>query len=786
MNVRMFANNQYEAIETQSMNVIPYTTQDIRQDHPYHRYNDVYDTLQAKIMLQKLVAQGTLSQDGPMEEPSLEEITTPLKDHQKRLVWEMKRYENCPFQYSDRARVGYLCDEVGAGKSLTLLSLISQNKGIIRGGRSMRAPFINPIRNYSNYPKLPKPFNPDAPNASYRRIPSTLIVVPHTIYTQWKIYIERDTKLTHYYIHTKKKVNDFLEEIQKEAPEYTDLVLIKSSQYNYFIERMNEIQETQVDCEEYIPETSSNDYSIQKVQEIVRALRAYNRHLNILQQDYNRGNETIQSISQEITEINELLETNKSHLESVNSMDNQNPGKLVQTVYIPKSGFVWDRVIVDEADTIPISNQKSIMSRMFWIVSASYASFIYPSCSPHPQRKGFFRELTESQKHMSFYIQYAFFRNKESTILNAFPLPQVQEQIVECYTPNHVRMAYASNLRNVIDAVNAGDTEEALRLAHVDQANDSNGLIETLRNNLTYQLEQWQHKKDRYNNLLENCNRNISEMQEQVSGMNQQISSITDPNELHHISELTESIRIMMRNSQNYEQKMLTATQTIQSLQSRIESMQEKIEESMEDDCPICMEEIAENKRAILKCCNAAICVDCVMQQISSYRDRTSPCPCPMCRAKLTTEDFTVIRKSVQSRQAVETLLTKKQQVISILERNEDSRILLFSGYDTTFIELQSALEQKNISYTLLNGSDGSIQRKISEHKSGKVRVLCMNAKMMGAGLNLQHATDIILYHRQSDDLQKQIIGRAQRPGRNPEEPLRVWKLSYSMEYSNS
>lgn len=62
-------------------------------------------------------------------------------------------------------------------------------------------------------------------------------------------------------------------------------------------------------------------------------------------------------------------------------------------------------------------------------------------------------------------------------------------------------------------------------------------------------------------------------------------------------------------------------------------------------------------------------------------------------------------------------------------------------------------MKEKNITYALMNGSDTSVQKKIKKHMEGKIRVLCMNSKMMGAGLNLQHATDIIMYHRQSDEL---------------------------------
>lgn len=71
--------------------------------------------------------------------------TIPLKEHQKRLVWEMKQLENNPYHFTTMGRVGFLCDEVGTGKSLSMLSLIAHNPKPT-GGSSRKVPYINVIR----------------------------------------------------------------------------------------------------------------------------------------------------------------------------------------------------------------------------------------------------------------------------------------------------------------------------------------------------------------------------------------------------------------------------------------------------------------------------------------------------------------------------------------------------------------------------------------------------------------------------------------------------------------
>ena len=57
----------------------------------------------------------------------------------------------------------------------------------------------------------------------------------------------------------------------------------------------------------------------------------------------------------------------------------------------------------------------------------------------------------------------------------------------------------------------------------------------------------------------------------------------------------------------------------------------------------------------------------------------------------------------------------------------------------------------------------------LRKFKEGKIKVIFLNSKNNGAGINLQEATDIILYHRMNDSFQKQIIGRVNRIGKDNE-----------------
>ena len=55
-----------------------------------------------------------------------------------------------------------------------------------------------------------------------------------------------------------------------------------------------------------------------------------------------------------------------------------------------------------------------------------------------------------------------------------------------------------------------------------------------------------------------------------------------------------------------------------------------------------------------------------------------------------------------------------------------------------------------------------------------------MNARHVGAGINLEAATHVVLYHRMNTELEKQVIGRAVRFERESE--LRIVHLVHDGE----
>ena len=93
-----------------------------------------------------------------------------------------------------------LCDKVGSGKSLSVLSTIS-NKPLLE--IQLRSTY------HTNYPIPHKQFHTlDMSEGIY--IPTNLIIVPHNIYNQWTLYLAEHTTFSYFGIHNKKKINEWI------------------------------------------------------------------------------------------------------------------------------------------------------------------------------------------------------------------------------------------------------------------------------------------------------------------------------------------------------------------------------------------------------------------------------------------------------------------------------------------------------------------------------------------------------------------------------------------------
>tara|TARA_B100001123_G_C14775705_1_gene814516 strand:- start:30 stop:539 length:510 start_codon:yes stop_codon:yes gene_type:complete len=158
-----------------------------------------------------------------------------------------------------------------------------------------------------------------------------------------------------------------------------------------------------------------------------------------------------------------------------------------------------------------------------------------------------------------------------------------------------------------------------------------------------------------------------------------------------------------------------------------------------------------------------------------------------MCRAKLTPEDIIIESAEAKSEAGTkEELNTKHNQLKKLIndifsDPTKNHKLLIFSNYDNSFVKSQEFLDSNNLNYSRISGTSATIQRTVETYKkSNDLNILLLNSRYSGSGINLENTTHIIVYHNMTSELTQQIIGRAQRPGRDS--PLTIYRLMHENE----
>jgi hypothetical protein len=177
--------------------------------------------------------------------------------------------------------------------------------------------------------------------------------------------------------------------------------------------------------------------------------------------------------------------------------------------------------------------------------------------------------------------------------------------------------------------------------------------------------------------------------------------------------------------------------------------------------CPICYE--PPTTLTLTPCCRQAFCLACLCECV-----RAKPA-CPLCRVGIaSSNELLVVGDGADDASGCTVEAagppTKADALLALLSgASESDRFLVFSAHEASFRGLRAILESRGIRCELLSGTAARVTRLRREFKDGKVRVLCMNARHVGAGLNLEAASHVVLYHKMNLELEKQVIGRAVR-----------------------
>jgi SNF2 family DNA or RNA helicase len=383
------------------------------------------------------------------------------------------------------------------------------------------------------------------------------------------------------------------------------------------------------------------------------------------------------------------------------------------------NGYFWDRVVFDEADSVKAVNS-FVYSRFFWIITNSLDG-MYLS-----RKKTFINQMLKS---LSFYWDYYqigcnfAYINKELGDFN------IHTYFLECTVPCFFNMLKHHLSPIISDLIRNNEIEKAVTTM--------GGNISTV--------------EDLIKDFDEKTMISVSNIENQIIHVNLNSRAI--------ISDIEKKVTDELENE-------------IKSFKTRFESIKEKMSEIKTETCTVCLCEF-ENP-IMLNCCTNIVCLECFR---SALVEKNS---CVFCRKDITPIDTTLIIPENSKPKIVSNIKSKTQTCIDLITACKNEKILLFA--DQNLSSIRNGLHASGIYHEVLPNGLKETERTLKRYRSTQMDVLFLSQKNIGAGINLENTTSIVICDPMTPFEEEQLIGKAIRASRNPELPLTIYHLYHKNE----
>jgi len=186
----------------------------------------------------ELVMNGNLDETCPRQEEFIGLENTTLRNHQKTMLYHLINLENNSIKPGGRftlnTNIGVVGDVVGAGKSLPILLLVHNNK--------IQNKHREKHYSYSQRSNITI-VDHESSITNINRIHSTILILPHTLVRQWRLYIDNYVPSLKYKIINTKEHLNLYNDLEKTKLKYNHieeffnvpLIIVSSTFYTQFI-----------------------------------------------------------------------------------------------------------------------------------------------------------------------------------------------------------------------------------------------------------------------------------------------------------------------------------------------------------------------------------------------------------------------------------------------------------------------------------------------------------------------------------------------------------------------
>lgn len=455
------------------------------------------------------------------------------------------------------------------------------------------------------------------------------------------------------------------------------------------------------------------------------------------------SNKEIDAVRRVITEIkknwkNEEFEMIREEL-IISKFNNIDIILIGETMYKRfhkiSDNYRFNRILIDEADTIKLPRDLNCQFNFLWLITGTPSGLFY-------NYKSFIGKIFKAE---TFYPYSNFvIKNDDSFIEQSIKLPHPKRFKIKCITPRELEIIKDLIPPSILHMINAGNSDQAIR---------------SLNCNI-----------DTNENILQVITKNLQD------SINNRKIELEAEKKKHYPINL----------QKEHEQKIKFIENQIEKLIAKFEDIKNKIYQLNDTNCPVCMGEFVNP--VIVNCCKNMFCFDCLAVSMGELKNNK----CPYCTQKISQSDIHIFQneniKSTKQTCCSSNKYEEKDKLevlLDLVQKKPNGSFMIFAGFQETFNKIETKLKNLGITYHILKGQASTVKKYVDDFRDKKVRILMLNAQFFGAGMNLQMATDIIMYHRFTKEMEEQIIGRAQRLGRSINEPLNVYYLLHDNESSN-
>ncbi len=388
-------------------------------------------------------------------------------------------------------------------------------------------------------------------------------------------------------------------------------------------------------------------------------------------------------------------------------------------MYLMKS---WKRIMIDEAHDIIHKIPQHFNYHYMWLISGTYTDILKRNYCVYT--KGINDIFNESS------VNLVLVKNNSKFTKNSFMIPEPIEKTYLCKLPPKYLIAKRYLNNAILEKINANDFIGAIKeLGGKNETEDN--IIELVSKELKRELFNLEREREFY------INQDIPEEDKQLKLKN---------------------INIKIENQNN-----------------KINDLTDRIKDISSNSCVICMDNV---KNPVMLECTHLYCGKCIFEWIQ----RNNASNCPYCRMQITSFDkLTAIvdNKEKEDEPMEDDILTKEDRLLMIIKKKPDGKFLIFTKIDNGFELSKKKMDENGIKYEFLKGNTAHMMNVLDRFKNGKLNVILLNTQYAGSGIDINYATDVIIFHSMGIDKQ-QAIGRAQRVGRN--KVLYIHNLCYEDE----